>query len=244
MSDAIADRITRMTEFIRRSDKANPSSEAIDPKDAATLILIDRSGAEPKVLLGKRHDRHVFMPGKFVFPGGGVDPSDEHMLVASRPTSTQIRPCSVFLRAARCVHARWRSLRSATCEETGLARHARGGKHSGWPVEAFGSTACRTSPPPSTSSAAPSAARTVAPFRRALFTMDASAVAHRIEGHRPRRRTSRAGVGCRSRMLKARHAGGQRHARRARVCIAEGLGHELPVPFYYTLSGNVQREEL
>ena len=82
MSDAIADRITRMTEFIRRSDKANPSSEAIDPKDAATLILIDRSGAEPKVLLGKRHDRHVFMPGKFVFPGGGVDPSDEHMLVA------------------------------------------------------------------------------------------------------------------------------------------------------------------
>jgi hypothetical protein len=26
--------------------------------------------------------------------------------------------------------------------------------------------------------------------------------------------------------------------------IAEGLGHELPVPFYYSLRGNVQRDEL
>src|SRR5215510_1842317 len=82
MIDAIAERIARMTEFIRRSDEVNPSSKPVDLKDAATLILIDRSGAEPKVLLGKRHDRHVFMPGKFVFPGGGVDASDEHMPVA------------------------------------------------------------------------------------------------------------------------------------------------------------------
>ena len=34
------------------------------PKDAATLILIDRSGDKPKVLVGKRHDKVVFMPGK------------------------------------------------------------------------------------------------------------------------------------------------------------------------------------
>jgi hypothetical protein len=26
--------------------------------------------------------------------------------------------------------------------------------------------------------------------------------------------------------------------------IAEGLGHALPVPFYFTADGNVQREEL
>ena len=38
-------------------------------RDAATLILIDRSGPVPKVLLGRRHHRHKFMPGKFVFPG-------------------------------------------------------------------------------------------------------------------------------------------------------------------------------
>ena len=34
------------------------------PVDAATLILVDRSGATPKVLVGKRHDKVVFMPGK------------------------------------------------------------------------------------------------------------------------------------------------------------------------------------
>jgi hypothetical protein len=46
------------------------------PRDAATLILIDRSHAKPKVLVGKRHDKVVFMPGKYVFPGGRVDKSD------------------------------------------------------------------------------------------------------------------------------------------------------------------------
>ena len=41
-----------------------------EPRDAATLMLIDRTdAAKPKVLLGRRHDGHKFMPGKFVFPG-------------------------------------------------------------------------------------------------------------------------------------------------------------------------------
>lgn len=49
------------------------------PRDAATLILLDRSGVEPKILLGKRHEGHVFMPGMFVFPGGRLDPEDRQM---------------------------------------------------------------------------------------------------------------------------------------------------------------------
>jgi 8-oxo-dGTP pyrophosphatase MutT (NUDIX family) len=49
------------------------------PRDAATLILLDRSGREPKILLGKRHEGHVFMPGVFVFPGGRLDPEDRQM---------------------------------------------------------------------------------------------------------------------------------------------------------------------
>src|SRR4029078_8250872 len=49
------------------------------PKDAATLILLDRSGSSPKVLMGKRHARHTFLPGAFVFPGGGVDSADRLM---------------------------------------------------------------------------------------------------------------------------------------------------------------------
>src|SRR5450631_1430803 len=60
-----------------------------EPKDAATLIVIDRSSAEPKVLLGRRNTRHVFMPGKFVFPGGRVDPSDRTMPVA-RPLQSDV----------------------------------------------------------------------------------------------------------------------------------------------------------
>ena len=58
------------------------------PVDAATLVLIDRSGTTPKVLVGKRHDKVVFMPGKFVFPGGRVDKLDNRVPVAA-PISTQ-----------------------------------------------------------------------------------------------------------------------------------------------------------
>lgn len=53
------------------------------PRDAATLILLDRKGDEVHVLMGRRHMRHAFMPGKFVFPGGRTDPSDSRIAVAS-----------------------------------------------------------------------------------------------------------------------------------------------------------------
>src|SRR5690348_9021621 len=53
------------------------------PRDAATLILIDRTGEKPKVLVGRRHDNVVFMPGKYVFPGGRVDKSDNRVPVAA-----------------------------------------------------------------------------------------------------------------------------------------------------------------
>lgn len=49
------------------------------PRDAATLILLDRSQATVRVLLGRRHSRHAFMPGKFVFPGGRTDPADSRI---------------------------------------------------------------------------------------------------------------------------------------------------------------------
>jgi 8-oxo-dGTP pyrophosphatase MutT (NUDIX family) len=57
--------------------------KAIRPRDAATLILIDRSGEEPKVLMGRRHPRHAFMPGKFVFPGGRTDRGDGRVAAAA-----------------------------------------------------------------------------------------------------------------------------------------------------------------
>ncbi|MEP9388156.1 NUDIX hydrolase [Mesorhizobium sp. KR9-304] len=53
------------------------------PRDAATLILLNRRGGDLHVLMGRRHMRHAFMPGKFVFPGGRTDPADSRVVVAS-----------------------------------------------------------------------------------------------------------------------------------------------------------------
>ncbi|HXQ82963.1 MAG TPA: NUDIX hydrolase, partial [Xanthobacteraceae bacterium] len=55
----------------------------VRPRDSATLILIDRAGAVPKVLLGRRHQRHRFLPGKFVFPGGRIEPADRLMAAST-----------------------------------------------------------------------------------------------------------------------------------------------------------------
>jgi 8-oxo-dGTP pyrophosphatase MutT (NUDIX family) len=64
-------------------DQSFPDSE---PRDAATLMLIDRRDkAHPKVLLGRRHAGHKFMPGKFVFPGGRIETFDATMTALSEP---------------------------------------------------------------------------------------------------------------------------------------------------------------
>ncbi|PBB78248.1 NUDIX hydrolase [Mesorhizobium sp. WSM3879] len=53
------------------------------PRDAATLILLDRRASDVLVLMGRRHAGHAFMPGKFVFPGGRTDPADSRVPVAA-----------------------------------------------------------------------------------------------------------------------------------------------------------------
>ncbi|CAM5766905.1 NUDIX hydrolase [Labrys miyagiensis] len=53
----------------------------VTPRDAASLILVDRSGIKPRVLMGKRHHGHAFMPGFMVFPGGRVEAADRSMRV-------------------------------------------------------------------------------------------------------------------------------------------------------------------
>lgn len=45
---------------------------------AATVILWRRGAAGPEVLMGQRGAGAVFMPSKYVFPGGAVDPEDHH----------------------------------------------------------------------------------------------------------------------------------------------------------------------
>src|SRR5215468_1566527 len=70
-----------------REEKEADHHPYFRPKDAATLILVDRSASVPKVLVGKRHDKVVFMPGKFVFPCGRVNKSDHREPVAAPITS-------------------------------------------------------------------------------------------------------------------------------------------------------------
>ncbi len=55
---------------------ATAVKRALRPKDAATLIIVDRAGPEPRILMGRRRADLVFMPNMYVFPGGRVDAAD------------------------------------------------------------------------------------------------------------------------------------------------------------------------
>jgi len=49
---------------------------AIRPRDAATLVVIDKTISGHRVLMGRRNRSLRFMPGALVFPGGSVDRAD------------------------------------------------------------------------------------------------------------------------------------------------------------------------
>lgn len=54
-----------------------PPSRPVKPRDAASLILVRRSGPGPlEILLGRRAGKHRFLPDVYAFPGGRVDLSD------------------------------------------------------------------------------------------------------------------------------------------------------------------------
>jgi 8-oxo-dGTP pyrophosphatase MutT (NUDIX family) len=64
-------------------------------RDAATVILLRDRATRPRVLMGQRGTSAAFMPGKFVFPGGAVDPADAGVALA-RPVPA---PCAARLAA-------------------------------------------------------------------------------------------------------------------------------------------------
>src|SRR4030081_1164031 len=107
------------TEKVEKEADHHPYSR---PKDAATLILVDRTATIPKVLVGKRHDKMVFMPGKFVFAGGRVDKTDNRVPVAA-PIPKALE-ANLMKGSPKITPSRARSLAVAAireaCEETGL----------------------------------------------------------------------------------------------------------------------------
>lgn len=92
-------------------------------RDAATLIVIRRDGGHPRILLGQRHGSHAFMPNKFVFPGGRLDPADCRLRPARDLHATTLEKLMTRMRAkpsaARARGLAYAAIREAF-EETGL----------------------------------------------------------------------------------------------------------------------------
>lgn len=56
--------------------KTDQATDEVPIRDAACLLIVDLKGAEPKLLMGRRHADQVFLPNKWVFPGGRVEDED------------------------------------------------------------------------------------------------------------------------------------------------------------------------
>jgi 8-oxo-dGTP pyrophosphatase MutT (NUDIX family) len=243
-----------MNELMQRfSSEAIAGYPNVTPKDAATLILLDRSGPSSKVLMGKRHDRHVFLPGRFVFPGGGVDAADTLMApaVSLNPRAEQKlmrqvrRPSTLKARALALAAVR------ETFEETGLLLGRKGAIPEGLPAGAWAAFADAGIHPDLSS--VHFIARAITPPRRArrydtrFFTADATAIAHKIEGKvGPEAELTELvwlpldGIKERIELL----AISEIVLGDLQKQIAAGFSHDLPVPFYRVLHGKRVQEFL
>jgi 8-oxo-dGTP pyrophosphatase MutT (NUDIX family) len=109
--------IASITEIAHRLTHPN-----VRPRHATTLILVDRSGNAPKVLMGKRHLGHAFMPGHFVFPGGRIETADRDAPAAAEldPRVAARLNRAVARRNAKTARAFGLAAIRETFEETGI----------------------------------------------------------------------------------------------------------------------------
>ena len=106
----------------RLFDPDDPPEPGADPnipvRDAATLILHRGWGERAEVLMGKRASAHVFMPDKYVFPGGRVDGEDIAAAAASEFAPEQAEKLAIA--SALPPRAYGLAAIRETFEETGL----------------------------------------------------------------------------------------------------------------------------
>jgi 8-oxo-dGTP pyrophosphatase MutT (NUDIX family) len=223
------------------------------PVDAATLILVDRSAATPKVLVGKRHDKVVFMPGKIVFPGGRVDKADGRVPLAA--PIPQALEANLLKGRPRIAPARARSLAVAAireaCEETGLCL---GYKVEGpapaleGPWKPFGDAGLLPDP-----SGLYLITRAITPpgrvrrFDTRFFAADASAIAHRVDGvvHADAELVELVWIELGSKPLADLHPMTKNVLSELERRLATGpLRHDTEVPFFHFYGGKMHRDVL
>ncbi|MBR0839352.1 NUDIX hydrolase [Bradyrhizobium liaoningense] len=256
-----------MTDIAQAAEKAKVHDEKeadhhpyFRPKDAATLILVDRSGTIPKVLVGKRHDKVVFMPGKFVFPGGRVDKADYRVPCAA-PITAELE-ANLAKGSPRTPASRAKSLAIAAireaCEETGLCLGRRTqdktedkteGKaklEGAW--KPFADAGLLPDP-----SGLFLIARAITPpgrvkrFDTRFFTADASAITHRVEGviHADAELVELVWVELGSKPLADLHPMTRNVLNELDTRLATGpLRHDAPVPFFHFYGGRMQKDIL
>jgi 8-oxo-dGTP pyrophosphatase MutT (NUDIX family) len=248
-----------MSEAAKSVSEQKPEEKEADhhpyyrPKDAATLILVDRSAATPKVLVGKRHDKVVFMPGKFVFPGGRVDKSDHRVPVAAsipRELEANLLKGSPKIPASRAKSLAVAAIREA-CEETGLclgrkANDALPKFEGAW--QPFSDAGLLPDP-----SGLFLIARAITPpgrvrrFDTRFFTADASAITHRVEGviHPDAELVELVWVEIGSKPLADLHPMTKNVLGELERRLAAGpLRHDAPVPFFHFYGGKMHKDVL
>lgn len=249
----MSDAVEQISKDPKHKDFEDSSHPYYRPKDAATLILVDRSGSVPKVLVGKRHDKVVFMPGKFVFPGGRVDKADSRVPVAApipKELERNLAKGSPKTETSRARALAIAAIREA-CEETGLClgRKVAGAmpKLDGvW--KPFAEAGIVPDP-----SGLFLIARAITPpgrvrrFDTRFFTADASSIAHTVPGvvHADAELVELVWVEIGSKPLEDAHVMTKNVLRELEKRLATGpLRHDAPFPFFHAVGGKGMRMDI
>ena len=230
---------------------AAPAAKPLRPRDAATLILLDRKGDDVVVLMGRRHAGHAFMPGKFVFPGGRTDPADSRVAVATALPPKEEANLTAGIGRTSVARARAIALSAIreTYEEAGLLIGRKGAftttrrdwqgfaEHGVVPsLEALRFIARAITPP-----------NRERRFDTRFFTADASAITHQVEGviHADAELVELVWVEIGSKPLADLHPMTRNVLGVLEKRLATGpLRHDAAVPFFHFYGGKMQKDVL